>query len=218
MWNVEKTQKRGVTALHCNLFWRIKNIMQTQSILYSDLRTISEPPAVLLKQTCKKGTSWQWYIKWVYLNNLRNICFICYFLYPNLKTEVIFLWLMPPFSAPMSRGERKYELSDVQTQLECDVVTHLWEKWVKLQVIPATAELFYWWTVSLCHIRAIHVATAGLLYDILLYYIYMKKYMCVMTALFSYHRLSTVSLYFFLGCCVLVDLFYRLFMKKCERK
>lgn len=33
----------------------------------------------------------QWYIKYVYLNNLMNICFINYFLYINLK-ELRFLF------------------------------------------------------------------------------------------------------------------------------
>lgn len=62
-----------------------------------------------------------------------------------------------------------------------------------------TAKMFYWWTVSLCLIEANHVTTAGL---------------CLSLYLATRGKGSL----YFLGYCMLVDLFYQLFMKKCERK
>lgn len=73
-----------------------------------------------------------------------------------------------------------------------------WEKWVTLPSYSWRAKMLYWWTVSLCHVEATHVTTAGL---------------CV--SLFSYQRRIFLVL---LGYCMLVDLFYQLFMKKCERQ
>lgn len=63
--------------------------------------------------------------------------------------------------------------------------------------------MFYWWTVSLCLIAGEeknHVTTAGLC---------LSLYLATLEA-------KRGSLYF-LGYCMLVALFYQLFMKKCER-
>lgn len=92
MWvegeNMFSGGKKKVTALHCNLFSRIKYYAYTKYIVL--IREQVQTTSTTFKIKCKKkGTSWQWYMKWVYLNNLRNICFICYFLYLNLN-EILF--------------------------------------------------------------------------------------------------------------------------------
>lgn len=80
-----------------------------------------------------------------------------------------------------------------------------WEKWVTLRSYSWTAKMFYWWTVSLCLIagrrrKKKHVTAAGLC---------LSLYLATLEA-------KRGSLYF-LGYCLLVALFYQLFMKKCER-
>lgn len=85
-----------------------------------------------------------------------------------------------------------------------------WEKWVTLQVIPEQQKCF---TDELCHcawlqagekkntkIQKKHVTAAGLC---------LSLYLATLEA-------KRGSLYF-LGYCMLVALFYQLFMKKCER-
>lgn len=82
-------EKKKVTALHCNLFSRIKYYAYTKYIVLIREQVQTTSTTFKIKCKKKKGTSWQWYMKWVYLNNLRNICFICYFLYLNLN-EILF--------------------------------------------------------------------------------------------------------------------------------
>lgn len=55
------------------------------------IREQVQTTSTTFKIKCKKMVPRdKWYMKWVYLNNLRNICFICYFIYLNLN-EILFL-------------------------------------------------------------------------------------------------------------------------------
>ncbi len=83
--------------------------------------------------------------KYVYLNNLMNICFICYFLYVKLKRKIYFSHLRCILSPDLIQ----IWCTNKAWMWFCDIFS--W-KWVTHQVIPEK-HMFNWWTVSLCHFR-----------------------------------------------------------------
>lgn len=114
-----------------------------------------------------------------------------------------YFFLFPTPFCPMSRGHtfKKNLMYKNTARMWC--CNTFCEKWVTLQVIPEQQKCF---TDELCHCAWLqagekkHVATAGLC---------LSLYLATLEA-------KRGSMYF-LGYCMLVDLFYQLFMKKCER-
>lgn len=106
-----------------------------------------------------------------------------------------YFFLCPPPFCPLSRGHKKNIWCMNTARMWC--CNTFWAKWVNSY--SWRAKMFYWWTVSLCLIEANHVTTAGL---------------CLSLYLATRGKGSL----YFLGYCMLVDLFYQLFMMKCERK
>lgn len=82
--------------------------------------------------------------KYVYLNNLMNICFIYYFLFVKLKERFI------SATFDVSSALISYR-SDVQMELECDSVAFSRGNGSRIKLFLKST--FYWWTVSLCHFR-----------------------------------------------------------------
>lgn len=105
-----------------------------------------KPPALLLKTNVKNI---QYLLsnviyKYVYLNNLMNICFIYYFLFVKLKERFI------SATFDVSSALISYR-SDVQMELECDSVAFSRGNGSRIKLFLKST--FYWWTVSLCHFR-----------------------------------------------------------------
>lgn len=142
----------------------------------------------------------KWYMKWVYLNNLRNICFICYFIYLNLN-EILFL-IPNTFLPRVQRSYNKKKIWCIKTQLECDVTLSVRNgSHFKLFLNRKNVLLMNCVTVPDCRReKKKHVTTVGLC---------LSLYLATLEA-------KRGSLYF-LAYCMLVALFYQLFMKKCER-